>query len=185
MGKIISESVQKEAAEVIVNSISSLEGVEAEVVERSSGTNPRNVIVANPSPDSWRDLAEMLYSDHAIDHCSMITGIHWPERDDDRKWEVVYHLLRTGVRDPPSEDGVVQPIIVNPSTVRGFGTPVEVEVHVHLPDSRTPSIDSVQDIWVGADWNEKETWDLVGIDFDGHKGMSCLLYTSPSPRDRG
>ena len=107
MGKIISESVQKEAAEVIVNSISSLEGVEAEVVERSSGTNPRNVIVANPSPDSWRALAEMLYSDHAIDYCSMITGIHWPERDDDRKWEVVYHLLRTGVRDPPSEDGVV------------------------------------------------------------------------------
>ena len=153
MGKIVSTSVQKDAADVIVNSISELEGVEAEVIERSSGTHPRNVVVANSSPDSWRSLAEMLYSDHAVDHCSMITGIHWPEGDDDRKWEVVYHLLRTGVRDPPSENGVVQPIIVNPSTVRGFGTPVEIEIHVHLADSRTPSVDSVQDIWIGADWN--------------------------------
>ena len=75
MGKIISASVQKEAAEVIVNSISSLEGVEAEVVERSSGTNPRNVVVANPSPESWRGLAEMLYSDHAVDHCLSLIHI--------------------------------------------------------------------------------------------------------------
>ena len=142
MGKIVSVEVQKEAAEVIVNSISELDGVEAEVVERTSGTNPRNVVVANSSPGSWRSLAEKLYSDHAVDYCSMITGIHWPERDDDRKWEVVYHLLRTGVRDPPSADGVVQPIIVNPSTVRGIGPTVEVEIHVDLPDSRSPSIDS-------------------------------------------
>ena len=182
MGKIVSASVQKDAAEAIVDSISEVEGVKAEVVERSSGTHPRNVVVANSFPNSWRSLAEKLYSDHAVDYCSMITGIHWPERDDDRKWEVVYHLLRTGVRDPPSEGGVVQPIIVNPSTVRGFGTPVEIEVHVHLPDSRTPSIDSVQDIWVGADWNEKETWDLVGIDFDGHDGMRRVLLPHETPR---
>ena len=106
MGKIVSTAVQKNAAEAIVNSISELDGVEAELVERTSGTHPRNVVVANSSPESWRSLAEKLYSDHAVDHCSMITGIHWPERDDDRKWEVVYHLLRTGVRDPPSHDGL-------------------------------------------------------------------------------
>ena len=53
MGKIVSSEVQKEAAETIVNSISELDGVEAEVVERSSGTHPRNVVVANSSPGSW------------------------------------------------------------------------------------------------------------------------------------
>ena len=59
MGKIVSAAVQKEAAETIVNSISQIEGVEAEVVERTSGTHPRNVVVANLStPDSWRRLAE-------------------------------------------------------------------------------------------------------------------------------
>ena len=112
----------------------------------------------------------------------MITGIHWPERDDERKWEVIYHLLRTGVRDPPSEEGVVRPIIVNPSTVRGIGTPVEIEIHVDIADSMTPSVDSVQDIWIGADWNEKETWDLVGIDFDGHEGMRRVLLPHETPR---
>ncbi len=181
MGKIVSASAQKDAAGVIANSISELEGVEAEVIERSSGTHPRHVLVVNSSPDSWRTLAEMLYSDHAVDHCSMITGIHWPEGEDNRKWEVVYHLLRTGVRDPPAEDGIVQPIIVNPSTVRGFGTPVEIEIHTYLADSRTPSIDSVQDIWIGADWNEKETWDLVGIDFDGHQRMRRVLNPHETP----
>ena len=182
MGMTVSPDSQKAAAEALVVAASGIDGVDAEVAERSSGTNPRYVVVASASPGSWRTLAEKLYSEHAIDHCSMVTGIHWPEGDAERKWEVVYHLMRTGVRDPPIENGLVRPIIVNPSTVRGASMPRELEIHVHLPDTTTPSVDSVQDIWVGADWNEKETWDLVGIDFDGHQGMRSVLQPHEPPK---
>ena len=182
MGMTVSPDSQKAAAEALVVAASGIDGVDAEVAERSSGTNPRYVVVVSASPGSWRTLAEKLYSEHAVDHCSMVTGIHWPEGDAERKWEVVYHLMRTGVRDPPNENGLVRPIIVNPSKARGASMPLELEIHVHLPDSTTPSVDSVQDIWVGADWNEKETWDLVGIDFDGHQGMRRVLQPHETPK---
>jgi NADH:ubiquinone oxidoreductase subunit C len=182
MGKIVSPEFQKTAAEVLAVAASVIEGVDAEVAERSSGTSPRHVVVINALPGSWRNLAENLYSEHAVDYCSMVTGIHWPEGDEERKWEVVYHLMRTGVRDPPIEDGIVQPIIVDPSKLRGASIPLEIEIHVHIPDTTTPSVDSVQDIWIGADWNEKETWDLVGIDFDGHQGMRRVLQPHETPK---
>ena len=182
MGNIVSPDFQKIAAEVLAVAASVIEGVDAEVVERSSGTSPRHVVLINALPGSWRTLAENLYSEHAVDYCSMVTGIHWPEGDEERKWEVVYHLMRTGVRDPPIEDGIVQPIIVDPSKLRGASIPLEIEIHVHIPDTTTPSVDSVQDIWIGADWNEKETWDLVGIDFDGHQGMRRVLQPHETPK---
>ena len=40
---------------------------------------------------------------------------------------------------------------------------------------------TIQDIWEGADWNEKETWDLVGIDFEGHEEMRRVLNPHESP----
>ena len=46
-------------------------------------------------------LAEKLHSTHEVDYCSMITGIHWPDGPSEKKWEVVYHFLRTGVKNPP------------------------------------------------------------------------------------
>ena len=182
MGNIVSSDFQKAAAEALAVATSVIEGVDAEVAERSSGTNPRHVVVINALPGSWRTLAENLYSEHAVDYCSMVTGIHWPDGDEEKKWEVVYHLMRTGVRDPPIEDGIVRPIIVNPSRLRGASIPLEIEIHVHISDTMTPSVDSVQDIWIGADWNEKETWDLVGIDFDGHQGMRRVLQPHETPK---
>ena len=119
MGNIVSSDFQKAAAEALAVATSVIEGVDAEVAERSSGTNPRHVVVINALPGSWRTLAENLYSEHAVDYCSMVTGIHWPDGDEEKKWEVVYHLMRTGVRDPPIENGIVRPIIVNPSKLRG------------------------------------------------------------------
>ena len=59
--------------------------------------------------------------------------------------------------------------------------PLELEISIPIPETRTPSIPSVQHIWVGADWNEKETWDLVGIDFKGHKDMMRVLNPHDSP----
>ena len=41
MGKTVSASSQKAAAESMASALSSMDGVSAEVSERTSGTNPR------------------------------------------------------------------------------------------------------------------------------------------------
>jgi NADH:ubiquinone oxidoreductase subunit C len=104
----------------------------------------------------------------------MITGIHWPEKEN--HWQVVVHLMRMGVKNPKGE-----PIIVDTSNLVTSQVPVEIEVNMSLPAGREPSVPSVADVWVGADWNEKETWDLLGIDFEGHEGMRRVLLPHDTP----
>ena len=178
--RIVSEKAQQEAAEKLVSSLNKIDGVESSVDIRTSGTQNRPIVTAIVSPENWRKVAEELKNTHSVDHCSMITGIHWPESSD-KKWEVVYHFLRTGITNPVIEDGLVVPNIVDFSKVKGKNVPLEIQISVKIGDTRTPSVSSVQDLWVGADWNEKETWDLVGIDFDGHDGMRRVLNPHESP----
>ena len=178
--RVVSEKIQQEAAEKLSSSLEKMEGVESTVDIRTSGTQNRPIVTAIVSPENWRKVAEELKNKHSVDHCSMITGIHWPESSD-KKWEVVYHFLRTGITNPVIEDGLVVPNIVDFSKVKGENVPLEIQISVKIGDTRTPSVSSVQDLWVGADWNEKETWDLVGIDFDGHDGMRRVLNPHESP----
>ena len=178
--RVVSEKTQQEAAEKLSSSLEKMDGVESTVDIRTSGTQNRPIVTAIVSPENWRKVAEELKNKHSVDHCPMITGIHWPESSD-KKWEVVYHFLRTGITNPVIEDGLVVPNIVDFSKVKGKNVPLEIQISVKIGDTRTPSVSSVQDLWVGADWNEKETWDLVGIDFDGHDGMRRVLNPHESP----
>ncbi len=182
MGKRVSAEVQKEAVSKLLEDVSSIEGVQGEVLTRTNGTQDRNIAHITCQPSAWRDLAETMKYDHLVDHCSMITGIHWPDSKE-RNWELIYHFLRTGVLDPkPTENGSsIIPNITDTKKLSGNTVPIEIQVNVAIPETRTPSIASVQDIWIGADWNEKETWDLVGIDFTGHEGMRRVLNPHETP----
>ena len=177
----VSEESQISAAEDLVNEIGKMEGVSAFVDKRTSGTQARPIVNLTVSPENWRKVAESMFSDHGIDYCSMITGIHWPESSD-KQWELIYHFLRTGVKNPPIVDGVVEPIITNSSQLKGSDVPLEIQISIPLQETREPKVASIQDIWVGADWNEKETWDLVGIDFEGHQGMRRVLQPHETPK---
>ena len=177
---VVSEESQISSAEDLAEKLDAVDGVSSFVDQRSNGTQIRPVVKLQVSSENWREVAESLYVDYGVDYCSMITGIHWPESKD-KNWEIIYHFLRTGVKNPPHSEGVVQPIITKHSELTGSDVPLELEVTIHLGDTRTPSVASIQDIWVGADWNEKETWDLVGIDFEGHKGMRRVLQPHETP----
>jgi len=51
---------------------------------------------------------------------------------------------------------------------------VMAEITVDVPND-DPHIDSVALIWEGADWHERETYELFGIIFDGHPKLERLL----------
>jgi NADH-quinone oxidoreductase subunit C len=42
-------------------------------------------------------------------------------------------------------------------------------------DRDQPKVASVMDIWAGADWFERETYDLLGIVYEGHKNLKRIL----------
>ena len=49
-----------------------------------------------------------------------------------------------------------------------------VRVRAFLPAERA-SVASVHDIFGNANWDERETWDLFGIDFVGHPDLTRIL----------
>jgi NADH-quinone oxidoreductase subunit C len=72
-----------------------------------------------------------------------ITGVDWYRPEG--RFEVVYHLYS----------------IVNKCYLR-------LKV---LVDEENPSVPSVTGIWPGANWHERETYDMFGITFTGHPDL--------------
>ena len=66
----------------------------------------------------------------------------------DPRFEVVYHLLSV------------------PNKLR-----LRLKVRVGV----TGSVPTVQSVWCGAGWPEREVWDMFGIYFDGHGDLRRLL----------
>jgi NADH-quinone oxidoreductase subunit C len=78
---------------------------------------------------------------------SGVSGVHYPE-DPGRELRAVYHLLS----------------VTHNRRVR---------LEVSAPDS-DPHIPSVVEVYPGADWHERETWDFFGIIFDGHPALTRI-----------
>ncbi|MGH1281129.1 NADH-quinone oxidoreductase subunit C [Bacillus basilensis] len=55
-----------------------------------------------------------------------------------------------------------------------YGKKQSVAVKVKL-DREAPQVESVTALWKGADWPERETYDLLGIVFKGHPNLSRIL----------
>lgn len=82
-----------------------------------------------------------------------LTGIYGVDEittNTGRRFAVVYHLL---------------------SVVRNR----RLRVRTYCEDDNFPVVNSVVDIWAGANWFEREAFDLYGIIFDGHPDLRRLL----------
>ncbi len=55
------------------------------------------------------------------------------------------------------------------STRRKLGVTFKADL-----DDEAPSVDSIVPVYRGADWHERETWEMFGFDFVGHPNLSHL-----------
>ena len=93
-------------------------------------------------------VATFLRDDERCQFLSLldVTAIDWPARE--RRFDIVYHLL---------------------SPKLNLRIRVKLEV-----DEKTP-VASIIDVFPGANWFERETYDLYGVVFTGHPDMRRLL----------
>lgn len=75
-----------------------------------------------------------------------ICGVDWPQRPD--RFDVVYHLLS------PTQN---------------------LRIRIKVATSEDKPVPSATAVFVGADWFERETWDMYGVLFTGHPDLRRIL----------
>jgi NADH-quinone oxidoreductase subunit C len=102
-------------------------------------------------------VARALRDDPALrfEMCTGVSGVHYPH-EAGRELHAVYHFL----------------------SITHGGRRVRVEVTCPDDDRHIPSIVGV---YPANDWHERETWDMFGIEFDGHPALTRILMPDDWP----
>jgi len=56
-------------------------------------------------------------------------------------------------------------------------------IRVFIEDQKHPEIDSLAPLFPGAEWIEREIWEMLGINFKGHPNLKRLLLADDWPQD--
>lgn len=100
------------------------------------------------TPETILALLTFLRDDARCGFISMIDicGVDWPQRE--KRFDVVYHLLS------PKQN-------------------LRIRVKVSVADGE--SVPSATSVYMGAEWFEREAWDMYGIPFSGHADLRRIL----------
>lgn len=112
---------------------------------------------AQVQAEHWLEIAQFLHDDPsmALDHITDICSADYP--DDSERFEVIYHFLSLP-----------------------HGTRLRIKARV---TEDHPDIASISGVWKGANFLEREVYDLMGIRFSGHPDLRRILM--PDDYDEG
>ena len=106
-----------------------------------------------------QDVGRFLKTDPAMAFnmpidCTCVDYLGYPGRGphqqgDPARFEVVYHVYSTTLKQR-----------------------IRLKVPLHEHDLEMPSL---QPVWKGMDWFEREVWDMFGVRFEGHPDLRRLL----------
>lgn len=128
-------------------------------------------LVVRVRPDAWRRAAEVAQAKGECDYLSFISGIDWMptpvpdggEGSGDTSSPVQPRETTYGVA---GSNGRFQVFARVSSTKRHWGVTFKCDV-----DEADPRAESWVGVYPGADWHERECWEMFGIGFDGHPSL--------------
>ncbi|WPU93795.1 NADH-quinone oxidoreductase subunit C [Mucilaginibacter sabulilitoris] len=110
---------------------------------------PYGLLTVETGREQIIDLLTFLKTDPALKFIFLtdITGVHYPEQE--KPIGVIYHL-------------------------HSLTTNTRIRIKVFLADGDV-HIPTATVLWDGANWMERETYDLFGVLFDGHPDLRRIL----------
>ena len=135
-------------------------------------------LVVRVQADQWRRAAEVCRTKLECDYLSFISAIDWmpmpavaEEGSGDTSAPVQPKEMTFGVAGSAGRTQVFA--LVESTRRREWGFTLKVDV-----DDDTPHVQSWVPVYPGADWHERETWEMYGIVFDGHPSLRHLYLPS-------
>src|SRR6476469_3383468 len=102
-------------------------------------------------------------------HRDFLTVMLWAVRDD----ESLRFELASSIAGVDYGEGVSRRLhVVYELTSMTYRRRIRLEVAVDVDDAHVPSAVAV---YPTADWHEREIWDMFGINFSGHPGLTRIL----------
>jgi NADH-quinone oxidoreductase subunit C len=92
------------------------------------------------------EILQVLRNEEHFDYCVDITAVHYPQRE--KQFDVIWVLY-------------------------SFARNERIRVKTQIPDGA--SLRSSVPIWAGANWLEREVFDMFGIKFEGHPDLKRIL----------
>jgi NADH-quinone oxidoreductase subunit C len=92
------------------------------------------------------EILQVLHNEEQFDYCVDITAVHYPARE--KQFEIVWVLY-------------------------SFARNQRIRVKTQILDGE--SVASSIPLWAGANWLEREVYDMFGIKFDGHPDLKRIL----------
>lgn len=110
-----------------------------------------DILTFEVASDTILEVMKFLKEDATLrfNFLTDVCGVHYPEYEANRQLGVVYHMHNW-------IDGV------------------RIRIKCFLPIDN-PEIDSVTSLFLGANWQERETFDFYGITFKGHPQLKRIL----------
>lgn len=136
------------------------------------------VAVVRVRPDAWSLAARVARDALSCDFFSFVSGIDWMPAPKEGGADAVSD---TSAPVQPTEmtfgaagsAGRFQVFAYVQSTSRHHGVVLKADV-----DEVSPVVESLVEVYPGADWHERECSEMFGFDFVGRSGMRKLLLPS-------
>lgn len=128
-------------------------------------------LVVRVRRDAWRQAGEACRRDLDCDYLSFIAGIDWlptPRVAGDDAAGDTSSPVQPTEQTPgiAGSDGRFQVFAVVGSTARHWWLTLKTDL-----DEADPRVESWVPVYPGADWHERECWEMYGIVFDGHPSL--------------
>jgi NADH-quinone oxidoreductase subunit C len=134
-----------------LDAVAAVKGRWPGVTDRSSLDHPAVNVPA-------LDLVAVLRSlkdDHGFDMLTDVSGVDWAVGATPR-FTVVYHVFSTTGHD-------------------------YIRIAADCADNAAPEVPTATGIWPGANWHEREAYDMYGIRFSGHPDLRRILMWDEYP----
>jgi NADH-quinone oxidoreductase subunit C len=135
-------------------------------------------LIVRIAPGSWRQAARFCRDQLGFDYLSFIAAIDWmptpiiaEEGSGDTSAPVQPKEMTFGVG---GSAGRLQ-VFAHVESTHQAGSGITLKVDV---DDADPHAESWVPVYPGADWHERETWEMFGIVFDGHPSLRHLYLPS-------
>jgi NADH-quinone oxidoreductase subunit C len=113
---------------------------------------------------SLHDVLQTLKEKHGFDLIVDITCVDYLDYPIDKRDSPIFAGAKIGT---VPRFGLVY-LLANTET----NERITVRCFVHDPE---PTVPTIVDLWKGADWLEREVWDMFGIRFTGHPDLRRIL----------